>query len=118
MENESLSGHLTEEEAESFFGMLYIITYLLGDNIYHLQSIDFSLSQEECDTMIFGLASKHFEISNIFPFQLGAVSAAISGCDSLVIQPTGKGKSLCFQLVALQKKQLVLVFVPTLALCV
>ena len=44
------------------------------------------------------------------------MSTAISGRDSLVIQPTGKGKSLCFQLVALQKKALVYVFVPTLAL--
>ena len=66
--------------------------------------------------MIFGLASKHFGITNIHPFQLGAVSAAISGRDSLVIQPTGKGKSLCYQLVTVHKKQLVLVFVPTLAL--
>ena len=33
-----------------------------------------------------------------------------------MIQPTGKGKSLCYQLVALQTKQLVLVFTPTIAL--
>lgn len=66
--------------------------------------------------MVYGLASKHFGITNLFPFQLGAVSTAISGRDSLVIQPTGKGKSLCYQLVALQQKKLVFVFVPTLAL--
>ena len=66
--------------------------------------------------MILGLASKYFGLSNIHPFQHGAVSTAISGRDSLVIQPTGKGKSLCFQLVALQKKALIFVFVPTLAL--
>lgn len=66
--------------------------------------------------MIYGLASKHFGITNLHPFQLQAVSTAISGHDSLVIQSTGKGKSLCYQLVALQRKQLVFVFVPTLAL--
>lgn len=66
--------------------------------------------------MVYGLASKYFGITNLFPFQLEAVSTALSGCDSLVIQPTGKGKSLCYQLVALQQKKLVLVFTPTLAL--
>ena len=39
-----------------------------------------------------------------------------NGHYSLVIQPTAKGKSLCYQLVALQQKKLVFVFVPTLAL--
>lgn len=66
--------------------------------------------------MVYGLASKHFGITNLFPFQLEAISTAVSGCDSLVIQPTGKGKSLCYQLVALQQRKLVFVFVPTLAL--
>ena len=28
MENKSVSGHLTEEEAKSFFGMLYIIIFI------------------------------------------------------------------------------------------
>ena len=34
----------------------------------------------------------------------------------MVIQLTGKGKSLCYQLVALQQKKIVFVFVPTLSL--
>jgi len=79
-------------------------------------SLDFSYSQEDCDTLVYGLASKHFGISNLYPFQLRAVSTTVSGRDSLVIQPTGKGKSLCYQLMALQQKKLAVVFVPTLAL--
>ena len=66
--------------------------------------------------LFYGLASKHFGISNLYPFHLQAVSTTVSGRDGLVIQATGKGKSLCYQLVALQQKKLAFVFVPTLAL--
>ena len=44
------------------------------------------------------------------------MKAALSGSDSIIVQPTGSGKSLCYQLVALQAKKLVLVFTPTLSL--
>ena len=77
---------------------------------------DYSLSQEDCDTLLYGLASKYFCITKLHDFQLKAASKAIDDLDSLVIQPTGKGKSLCYQLVALQQKKIVFVFVPTLSL--
>ena len=31
-----------------------------------LYSLDFSFSQDDCDTMVYGLASKHFSISNLY----------------------------------------------------
>ena len=31
-----------------------------------LYSVDFSFSQDDCDTMVYGLASKHFGISNLY----------------------------------------------------
>ena len=61
-------------------------------------------------------ASKKYRITSLHPFQLEAAENAIFGHNTLVIQPTGKGKSLCYQLVALQMKQQVLVFTPTIAL--
>ncbi|TBR20321.1 RecQ family ATP-dependent DNA helicase [bacterium] len=48
--------------------------------------------------------------------QKEAVEAALSGRDSLVVLPTGGGKSLCYQLPAAMEKGLVLVVSPLIAL--
>lgn len=66
--------------------------------------------------MLYGLASKHFGISKLHPFQAESVLKAISGHDTLIVQPTGKGKSLCYQLVTLLQRKIAFVFTPTLAL--
>lgn len=72
------------------------------------------MSQEDIHT--YGLASENYGITSPLPFQLEAAENAIRSCNTLVIQPTGKGKSLCYQLVALQSKKQVFVFTPTIAL--
>ncbi len=50
------------------------------------------------------------------PLQREAVDAALSGRDSLVVLPTGGGKSLCYQLPAAMDRGLVLVVSPLIAL--
>jgi ATP-dependent DNA helicase RecQ len=50
------------------------------------------------------------------PLQKEAIEAAFSGRDSLVVLPTGGGKSLCYQLPAAAGKGLVLVVSPLIAL--
>jgi ATP-dependent DNA helicase RecQ len=50
------------------------------------------------------------------PGQREAVQAALSGRDSLVVMPTGGGKSLCYQLPALADRGLVVVVSPLIAL--
>ena len=50
------------------------------------------------------------------PGQEQAVQAALDGCDSLVVMPTGSGKSLCYQLPALGSLRLTIVVSPLLAL--
>ena len=57
-----------------------------------------------------------FGLSEFRPGQREAVSAALAGRDSLVVMPTGGGKSLCYQLPALADGGLVVVVSPLIAL--
>jgi ATP-dependent DNA helicase RecQ len=57
-----------------------------------------------------------FGLEEFRPGQREAVEAALKGRDSLVVMPTGGGKSLCYQLPALANQGLVLVVSPLIAL--
>src|ERR1700732_4373370 len=57
-----------------------------------------------------------FGLDAFRPGQREAVSAALEGRDSLVVMPTGGGKSLCYQLPALAGDGLVVVVSPLIAL--
>jgi RecQ family ATP-dependent DNA helicase len=57
-----------------------------------------------------------FGLSAFRPGQREAVVAALEGRDSLVVMPTGGGKSLCYQLPALAGQGLVVVVSPLIAL--
>ncbi len=59
---------------------------------------------------------ERFGLSSFRPGQREAVVAALEGRDSLVVMPTGGGKSLCYQLPALAGEGLVLVVSPLIAL--
>ena len=57
-----------------------------------------------------------FGLEAFRPGQREAVAAALAGRDSLVVMPTGGGKSLCYQLPALREDGLVVVVSPLIAL--
>jgi ATP-dependent DNA helicase RecQ len=57
-----------------------------------------------------------FGLETFRPGQREAVAAALAGRDSLVVMPTGGGKSLCYQLPALRAEGLVVVVSPLIAL--
>ena len=57
-----------------------------------------------------------FGLESFRPGQREAVQAALDGTDSLVVMPTGGGKSLCYQLPALSGQGLVVVVSPLIAL--
>src|SRR4051795_6334455 len=59
---------------------------------------------------------QHFGFRAFRPGQEEAVRAAIDGRDSLVVMPTGSGKSLCYQLPALMRPDLTVVVSPLVAL--
>ncbi len=58
----------------------------------------------------------HMGYSDFRPGQREAVEAALDGRDSLIVMPTGGGKSLCYQLPGLADGDLTLVVSPLIAL--
>ncbi len=59
---------------------------------------------------------KHWGFSSLRPLQEQAIRAALAGRDSLVVLPTGGGKSLCFQAPAVIRDGLTVVVSPLIAL--
>jgi ATP-dependent DNA helicase RecQ len=58
----------------------------------------------------------HFGLEHFRPGQREAVVAALEGRDSLVVMPTGGGKSLCYQLPGIASDDLTVVVSPLIAL--
>ncbi len=58
----------------------------------------------------------HMDYDSFRPGQREAVEAALQGRDSLVVMPTGGGKSLCYQLPGLASPSLTIVVSPLIAL--
>ena len=58
----------------------------------------------------------HFGYDEFRPGQREAVRAALDGRDSLVVMPTGGGKSLCYQLPGIASGELTVVVSPLIAL--
>ena len=66
-----------------------------------------------------GLTAKlreHFGFRRFRPGQEAAVRAALAGRDTLVLMPTGSGKSLCFQLPSLEMDGSTIVVSPLISL--
>jgi RecQ family ATP-dependent DNA helicase len=59
---------------------------------------------------------EHFGLESFRPGQREAVAAALDGRDSLVVMPTGGGKSLCYQLPGIASDDLTVVVSPLIAL--
>src|SRR4051812_34090317 len=60
---------------------------------------------------------EHFGFRKYRPGQAEAVDSALAGRDTLVVMPTGSGKSLCFQLTALTHRDgLTVVVSPLISL--
>ncbi len=58
----------------------------------------------------------HFGLDHFRPGQREAVAAALEGRDTLVVMPTGGGKSLCYQLPGVASDDLTVVVSPLIAL--
>ncbi len=62
------------------------------------------------------LISRHWGIEELRPLQAPAMQAVLSGRDSLVVLPTGGGKSLCYQAPAVLRGDTTVVISPLISL--
>ena len=63
-----------------------------------------------------GVLAERFKLTQFKDWQMNAIKAVLSGFDALVVQPTGCGKSLCFQFPAVWLKKITIVLTPTVSL--
>lgn len=70
----------------------------------------------DLDLTMTGLLVKKFNLTTFKDWQLRAIKALIDGQDALVVQPTGSGKSLCYQFPAVWLKKTTVVLTPTISL--
>ena len=72
--------------------------------------IDLNEASKRC------VLAEKFHLTHFKSFQSKIIDAVLKRKDTLVIQPTGSGKSLCFQFPAVYTKKLTLVITPTISL--
>lgn len=63
-----------------------------------------------------GILEQYWGYSSFRPLQLEAMEAVMAGRDSLLVLPTGGGKSLCFQAPAIAREGLAIVVSPLISL--
>ena len=98
--------------------VLHINNSLSGHDV---QIVNFSntynfVITDQLQAHITGIAVQYFGISVVKEWQLKIVSASLEGRDTVVIQPTGSGKSLCFQLFPFISGKMTVVLTPTISL--
>ena len=82
------------------------------DDIFNSSSLDDTLQHA---TLIATLAER-FGLTSFKPFQREVIDATLQGKDTLVIYPTGSGKSLCFQFPPVYENKKRIIITPTVSL--
>ncbi|XP_066526085.1 ATP-dependent DNA helicase Q1 isoform X4 [Hoplias malabaricus] len=80
-------------------------------DLEHYEQSDFSWSKELQKSL-----KNVFNLSKFRPLQRAAINLSMSGKDLFLVMPTGRGKSLCYQLPALCSKGFTLVIAPLVSL--
>src|SRR6185503_10450618 len=81
-----------------------------------LEALDLDADDAHIDAHMLELGKRRFGISQFRPGQALAIRNVLAGIDTLAIMPTGAGKSLCYQLPALELPGVTLVVSPLIAL--
>ena len=86
----------------------------LDDSFSFIESQSQNESFQEA-TLIATLAET-FGMTKFKPFQKEIIKATLDGKDTVVIHPTGSGKSLCFQFPPLYQQKKAIIVSPTISL--
>jgi superfamily II DNA helicase RecQ len=78
--------------------------------------VDMPPIPDQQSTVICGLTAKYFGLSAIHSWQSNIITATLNKRDSLVIQPTGAGKSLCYIIPPLYDGRTAIIISPTISL--
>ena len=68
------------------------------------------------DARLLEVLARHWGYASLRPLQAEAMEAALRGRDTLVVMPTGGGKSLCYQVPAIVRGSLTVVVSPLISL--
>jgi ATP-dependent DNA helicase RecQ len=82
--------------------------------VYHYGYVD--IQTASTDEALAGVLERYWGYASFRPLQRDAMGAIISGRDSIVVLPTGGGKSLCFQAPALVRDGVAVVVSPLISL--
>ena len=82
------------------------------DDIFNSPSLEESFQQA---SLIATLAER-FQLTSFKPFQKAVIQATMQGKDTLVVHPTGSGKSLCFQFPPVYWNKKAIIITPTISL--
>lgn len=80
------------------------------------QSIDWEQGRFPWTDTVYSILRDTFKLNQFRPLQLSCINATLSQKDTVLIMPTGGGKSLCYQLPAVANKGFSLVISPLVAL--
>ena len=65
-----------------------------------------------------GTLAEKFSLTQFKPFQKDVITQCLNGNDTIVIQPTGSGKSLCYQFPAVYSGKIAIIISPTISLMI
>ena len=80
--------------------------------------IDLDSSKEIEEMCRVGTLAERFSLTAFKPFQKNVITQCLNGNDTIVIQPTGSGKSLCYQFPAIYTGKMAIIISPTISLMI
>ncbi len=93
-----------------------IETATAGQESTQLQDLDWENGVFPWSDKVQTVLKSMFKLDSFRPLQLSSINATLSNRDSILIMPTGGGKSLCYQLPSLINNGLTLIVSPLISL--